>query len=480
MMQAGGGEMPENQHKGASREPVRVGMIALGCAKNLVDGELMLGHLLRAGVEVTSDPTRADVVIVNTCGFITAAKEESIDAILKVAAARREGKVRRLVVAGCMAQAYAHDLSVEIPEIDTFVGLDELSMVVEAVRGEREHHLPDQVGALRVYDSANPRLLSTPGFAYLKVAEGCNNPCTFCHIPKMRGNFRSRRVGDLVREARALEASGVKELILIAQDTTRYGEDLAIDSGLRVLIRALLKETGIPWIRFMYAYPATLDEGLFELMADNARFVPYLDIPLQHASRPVLKAMRRGGDAGSYKALIERARRIVPDLAVRTTMIVGFPGEGEDELQELVDFIEEVRFEHLGVFTYSWQEENPGADLGDPTPDEVKQERRERLMEVQSRIALEKNRALVNRRAEAIVLGPLAEMEILTEGRLRRQAPEIDGRLIINDGSAAAGSLVEVEITEAHTYDVIGRMTRVLEESGISSQTTLPVVGGRG
>jgi len=455
---------------------VTVGMISLGCAKNLVDGEVMLGRLSADGIRVTSDPAQADVVIVNTCGFITDAKAESIDSILEVAHAKKNGQVRRLVVAGCMAQAYAEELKREIPEIDSFVGLDELEHITEAVRGELANHVPDQRGAMRLYDHANPRLLSTHGYAYLKVAEGCGNPCSFCHIPAMRGNFRSRGMGDLVAEARRLEMAGVRELVLIAQDTTRYGEDLGIARGLRSLIVALLAETTIPWIRFLYAYPATLDEGLFELMADNERFVSYLDIPLQHVSRKVLKAMRRGGDARSYTELIERARATVPDIAIRTTFIVGFPGEGDAELEELIDFVEATGFDHLGVFTYSWQEENPGSSLGDPIEDELKQERRARVLEAQQAVSLARHRQLIGRTLPAIVNGPLEEMEVLTDGRLKRQAPEIDGRLIINDGTAEAGSLIEAEITEAHPYDLVGRVVRVVEPPAAMPRM-LPVVG---
>ncbi|MCU0302839.1 MAG: 30S ribosomal protein S12 methylthiotransferase RimO [Thermoanaerobaculales bacterium] len=454
----------------------RVGMISLGCAKNLVDGEVMLGHLEARGIGVTAQADDADVVVVNTCGFVTDAKAESIEAILEVVEAKRAGRVRRLVVAGCMAQAYAEELRREIPEIDAFIGLDELERVAEAVRGELADHLPDQHGAVRLYDHANPRLLSTSGYAYLKVAEGCGNPCSFCHIPAMRGDFRSRPLGDLVAEARRLEAAGVRELVLIAQDTTRYGEDLGLDHGLRRLVTALLGETEIPWIRFLYAYPSTLDEGLFDLMAEEARFVPYLDIPLQHASRPVLKAMKRGGDAQRYLRLVERARATVPDLAVRTTFIVGFPGEGRDELDELLAFVREARFDHLGVFTYSWQEENPGAALGDPVPEEVKAERQAELLEAQQAVSMAINRGLVGRTLPAIVAGPLAEMELLTEGRLRRQAPEIDGRLLINDGTAPAGALVDVEVTEAHPYDLVGRIVRVVRPPSPGPRF-LPVIG---
>jgi ribosomal protein S12 methylthiotransferase len=433
-------------------------MISLGCAKNRVDGEVMLGHLERAGAQLTSDPAAADIVVVNTCGFIDDAKRESIESILEVAQAKSEGGVRRLVVAGCMAQAYAAELREEIPEIDAFVGLDELERIVAAVRGELDRHLPDQRGALRLYDHRHPRILSTGSYAYLKVAEGCDNPCTFCHIPAMRGRFRSRPPDDLVLEARELEARGVRELVLIAQDTTRYGEDLGIRHGLREVVERLVAETAVPWIRFMYAYPATLDESLFTLMSRESRFVSYLDMPLQHANRRVLKGMKRGGDRRSYLRLIDRARAAVPEIVLRTTLIVGFPGEGESEFEELVEFVDEVRFDHLGVFTYSWQEENPGAELGDPVPEAVKQERRNRVMELQQSISLERHRELVGRTLPALVTGPLAEMELLTEARLQRQAPEIDGRLLINDGVAPAGSIVDVEITDAHPYDLVGRI----------------------
>jgi len=451
-------------------------MISLGCAKNLVDGEVMLGHLQRAGVQITADGAAADVVVVNTCGFIDDAKRESIEAILEVAAGKRKGSVRRLVVAGCMAQAYARELASEIPEIDVFVGLDELERVVEAARGELAGHLPDQRGALRLYDHQHPRLLSTSGFAYLKVAEGCDNPCAFCHIPAMRGSFRSRAPEDLLAEAQQLERQGVRELILIAQDTTRYGEDLGMGrGGLRQLVERLLAATSLPWIRFLYAYPATLDEGLLELMARDPRFLAYLDIPLQHSSRRVLKAMRRGGDGRSYLDLVGRARAMVPSIALRTTMIVGFPGEGEREFDELLEFVEQARFDHLGVFSYSWQEENPGAELGDPVPEEVKADRRDRLLAAQQAISLERNRALVGRTLPALVAGRLPEMELLTEGRLQRQAPEIDGRLLINDGTAAAGSLVEVQITEAHPYDVVGRLVAVTHAAKPRPSVVLPV-----
>ncbi len=466
----GGRRVPE-----AGKSRIKVGMIGLGCAKNLVDGEIMLGHLVREGAELVRSLDEADVVIVNTCGFITSAKEESVEAILEAARLKETGSLRRLVVAGCMSQRYGEELAREIPEIDAFVGLDELEEVVRAVRGELDGHVPVQRGALRVYDHGQPRLVSTGFYAFLKVAEGCNNPCAFCHIPRMRGAFRSRPLQDLVEEAVGLERAGVRELVLIAQDTTRYGEDLGLDHGLRRLLEALLEATDVPWIRFLYAYPATLDEGLFSLMAREPRIVSYLDIPLQHASRTVLKAMRRGGDAGTYEAMIQRARETVSRLVLRTTMIVGFPGEGEAEFEELLDFVRRVRFDHLGVFTYSWQEENPGAELGDPVPEEEKERRRARVLELQQEISHGINQGLVGRRLPALVEGELEEMPLLLRGRLQRHAPEIDGRLLINDGTAAAGSLVEVEITEAHPYDLVGRIVRILEPAP-SRPAALPVL----
>jgi ribosomal protein S12 methylthiotransferase len=375
-----------------------------------------------------------------------------------------------------MAQAYAHDLQQEIPEIDAFVGLDDLDRVVAAARGELEGQIPDQRESVRLYDHLHPRLLSTGGYAYLKVAEGCDNPCTFCHIPAMRGRFRSRMIPDLVAEALSLQVSGIRELVLVAQDTTRYGEDLGLAHGLRELIEALLEETSIPWIRFLYAYPATLDEGLFHIMRRNQRFIPYLDIPLQHVSRRVLKAMKRGGDDRSYAALIERARELVPEITLRTTFITGFPGEGEREFDELLEFVASTRFDHVGVFSYSWQEENPGAELGDPINEEVKQLRRSELLQLQQSISLERNESLVGYTLPALVAGALPEMELLTEARLRRQAPEIDGRLLINDGIAPPGSIVDVEVTEAHPYDVVGRVVSIVSPgSGVGER--LPVRG---
>ena len=452
-------------------------MIGLGCAKNLVDGEVMLGHLVERGVEVTPDLDAAEVVIVNTCGFIEDAKRESVGAILEIARRKGKGRLRRLVVAGCMAQGYAAELAAEVQEIDAFVGLDELERVPEAVLGRLGRgHLPDQHGAMKLYDHTAPRLLATGGvYAYLKVAEGCDNPCTFCHIPRMRGSFRSRPLDSLVEEARRLEEAGVRELVLVAQDTTRYGEDLGMGrAGLRRLLEALLEGTGLPWIRFLYAYPATLDQRIFPLMARESRLAPYLDIPLQHASHRVLKLMKRGGGARTYRELIAAARESVPGLAVRTTFIVGFPGEGEREFEELQRFVEDVRFDHVGVFAYSHQEENPGAALGDPVPRRTKERRRRLLMRQQERISRAMNRVLRGTEMTAIVEGASPESEYLLQGRLLGQAPEVDGRLLLSDGTGRPGDIVRVKITKTYAFDLVGEIREVLVPAPSRHRALLP------
>ena len=462
---------------GRRSQTPKVGMISLGCAKNLVDAEVMLGHLTVLGAEIVGDAADADVVIVNTCGFIDSAKQESVDAILEVAARKRAGSLKRLVVAGCMVQRYAEELRAEIPEVDAFIGLDELERAPEAVLGSlAPERLPDQQGALRLYDHTAPRMLATGGvYAYLKVAEGCDNPCTFCHIPAMRGRFRSRSVSSLVAEAQRLEAAGVTEVVLVAQDTTRYGEDLGLGrQGLRRLLEALLAGTTVPWLRFLYAYPATLDEGIFSLMRAEPRLLPYLDIPLQHASRKVLKLMKRGGDARSYRALIERGRAAVPGLAVRTTFIVGFPGEGEEEFAELERFVAEVGFDHVGVFAYSWQPENPGAELGDPVPRRTKERRLRAIMRQQEAISRARHRALKGTRVTALVEGASQESELLLQGRLAQQAPEVDGRVVFSDGTAGAGDLVTAVIRKTYAFDLVAEIEEGVRPAAARRSLVLP------
>ncbi len=440
-----------------------VGVVSLGCPKNLVDTEVMLGHLARAGHAIVPDE-RASVVLVNTCGFIDQAREESVQAILEQVERKNRGEIDRVIVAGCMVQKYGRELESEIPEVDAFLGLDELEKAPAAAAGlPTVPRFTDKPLATRLYDEAAPRLLSRRrGYAYLKVGEGCDNPCTFCTIPQMRGFQRSRTVESLVAEARTLEAQGVRELVLISQDTTRYGEDLGWKRlGLARLVETLLERTDFPWIRFLYAYPKTLDDSVLELMARQPRFVPYVDIPLQHVSRSVLSRMRRGGDAASYRDMIARMRERVPDIAIRTTFIVGFPGEGEEEYRELCEFVRNVELDNVGAFAYSPEPGSASEPLGDPVPAAEKARRRDFLLSLQKPIARKKNRALKGRRVEAIVEGPCEETEHLLEGRLRSQAPEIDGRLLINDTGGrdvAAGQIVSVQITGAYDYDLVGRV----------------------
>jgi ribosomal protein S12 methylthiotransferase len=431
-------------------------MISLGCPKNLVDSEIMLGELARRGYEVVNDLETAETVVVNTCAFIEEAQQESIDTILEVVGRKGQG-VEKVLVAGCMVNRFGDQLAKEIPEIDGFVGLDQLRDVGEVVQIGGGAPLP--APSHLVFDHTAPRLLTTRGHAYLKVAEGCNNPCTFCAIPLWRGRFRSRTIESLVAEAKQLEAAGIAELNLIAQDTTRYGEDLGLRRhGLVRLVEALLQETSIPWIRFLYAYPTTLDEDLLRLMGSEERFCSYLDMPLQHSHGEILAAMRRGGDAKRYLRLLERARELAPDVFLRSTFIVGFPGETEACFRDLVGFVEQARFDHLGAFAYSPEEGTPGAALGGRVPKGTQRRRLRQLLEAQRPIALEARQRLVGRRLTVLVEGPCEESEHLLQGRHQGQAPQIDGRVLINDGAAPAGTLVEVEITEAFADDMVGRV----------------------
>ncbi len=462
----------------------RVGLVSLGCPKNHVDSEIMLGELREKGYELVEDLDQADTLIINTCGFIDEAKEESIDAILEAAGRKasaaesaEEGGLKKLLVAGCMVNMYGEDLGSEIPEIDGFISLDDLRRVGDIVdsgagsAGTGAENAADdliRIGTAPapppgpshvVFDHTAPRLLTTRGYAYLKVAEGCNNPCTFCAIPTLRGLFRSRTIDSLVQEARQIEEQGISELCLVAQDTTRYGEDLDYGKhGLLRLVEALLEETQIPWIRFLYAYPTTLDEGLLALMGQEERFLSYVDMPLQHSHPAMLKAMRRGGNPGRYLRQLVKARELAPDIFLRTTFIVGFPGETEEHFEHLIDFVEEARFDHLGAFVYSPEEGTPGAELPDRVPRKIARERYERLLEVQRPIALEQRERLVGSTLQVMVEGVCEESEHLLQGRHHGMAPGIDGRLLINDGVAPAGTLVEVEVSEAFADDLVGHI----------------------
>ena len=457
----------------------RVALVTLGCAKNLLDSEVMAGVLARRGYALTGDPAEAEVVLVNTCGFIGPAKEEGVNTILDLARHRRDGNCRQLVVAGCLAQRYAGELAEEIPEIDRIVGLDQVAQIgdlLEEIPDRMPDGTPDgrvgRVGRIParrtpplradhsvtwLYDHETPRLRSTPPHtAYLKVAEGCDYPCTFCVIPQIRGRFRSRTPESVVAEAEALAAAGAKELVLVAQDTTAYGTDRGLRHGLASLLRQLAAVEGVRWVRFLYAYPTTLDDRVLEAMAEVPEVCRYVDLPLQHASRRVLRDMRRPGNRQSNERLLERIRRRAPGVAIRSTFIVGFPGETETEFRELCDFVAEAEFDALGAFTYS-NEESAASFVAEETVSEAeKEERRARLMELQEGIAVRRHRELVGTVAPVLVDGPPEESELLLAGRTEGQAPEVDARVLIVDGEAPVGEFVRVRFTEGHAADLVG------------------------
>ena len=362
----------------------KIGFISLGCPKNLVDSEVMMGQLKQAGYEITNDEGEAETLVVNTCGFIDAAKQESINAILEAARLKAEGKCQRLVVAGCLVERYREELRAELPEVDAFIGTSQINDITQ-VCDERVNtrQLPvitlGNQSATYLYDESTPRVLATPGYsAYIKIAEGCDRPCAFCFIPQMRGHFRSRRFGSVVAEARALVAQGVKELILVAQDSSRYGEDLGQQDGLAHLLRELARLEGVEWVRVMYTYPTHISDLFLDVLAREPKAVKYLDLPLQHAAQNVLRLMRRGGTRASLERLIERVRARVPGLAIRTTFITGFPGETEEDFAELLAFVRNVEFDRVGVFTYSDEEGTPAYSLPDKVDPRVATRRRAR------------------------------------------------------------------------------------------------------
>ncbi len=451
----------------------RVGLISLGCPKNRVDSEIMLGELERQGYTLVSDVDEAQTVIVNTCGFIDEAKEESIEAILEIAG--RKDTIGKLLVAGCMVNRHGEELAREIPEIDGFIGLDDLRAVGSLVElgpsggvGQAGPPTPSHA----VFDHTAPRKLTTRGYGYLKVAEGCNNPCTFCAIPLWRGRFRSRSVESLVTEARQLGEAGALEICLVAQDTTRYGEDLGLGRhGMVRLVESLLAETEIPWIRFLYAYPTTLDDDLLRLMGAEERFVSYVDMPLQHSHPEILRAMKRGGTAERYLDQLARARELAPDIFLRSTFIVGFPGETREHFDHLLRFVEQARFDHLGGFVFSPQEDTPSAELASRVPRATAERRYGELLELQRPISLERRERLLGTTLRVLVEGPCSETEHLLEGRHHGMAPEIDGRLLINDGFVDPPGLVEVEITEAFADDLVGKIVPAKAERVTVAET---------
>jgi ribosomal protein S12 methylthiotransferase len=447
----------------------KVGFVSLGCPKNLVDSEVMMGQLKQSGYEITANAADAETVVVNTCGFIDSAKKESIDAILEAARLKTEGHAKRLIVAGCLVERYRDELKAELPEVDAFIGTNQINDILAVCNpATNTRSLPIvQLGnqsATYLYDESTPRVLATPShYAFVKIAEGCDRPCAFCFIPQMRGHFRSRRFGSIVAEAHQLAEEGVKELILVAQDSSRYGEDLGKPDALARLLRELARVDGIEWVRVMYTYPTHISDAFLDVLAEESRAVKYLDMPLQHASQNVLKLMKRGGNRKSLERLIERVRRRVPGIAVRTTFITGFPGETEEDFAELLGFVKTVEFDRVGVFTYSDEEGTPAFELPEKVPARVAARRRTALMKEQRRISRRKNKARVGEVVRVLFEGESKESELLWQGRLETQAPDIDGCVLINDVPdgllPSPGDFVNVEITEGHEYDLIGRIS---------------------
>jgi ribosomal protein S12 methylthiotransferase len=465
---------------------MKIGLVSLGCPKNLVDSEVMLGLAQQAGHELTNDPAAADVLIVNTCAFIDNAKQESIDTILEMARHKTSGSCQRLVVTGCLAERYREELKKEIPEIDAVLGTGEVPQIVGAIAGgampltfhgssfdklrtsepsRNALALSPSKGELPtyIYDADTPRYLATPKhYAYIKIAEGCDYKCAFCIIPTLRGNYRSRPADLIVREARALAARGVKELLLISQDTTFYGIDRGERGALARLLRELNTVDGLEWIRLLYLYPTTIDEDTLAAMADCDKVCKYIDLPLQHASDAVLKRMKRPGNRTTYDRLLTRIRTRVPGVALRTTFIVGFPGETEADVAELCEFVSDHAFDHVGVFTYSHEEGTSAYGLSDDVPARTKKARRGRVMRLQKGLVHTRLRRSVGQRGRIVIDGPSADHDLVLKGRLAGQAPDIDAGVVLTDcdpSSYRAGDFAEVEFVGARGYDLIARPT---------------------
>jgi len=436
-------------------------LVSLGCAKNLVDSEMMLGILEGGGYQVVQDPDQAELLLVNTCGFIRPALEEAVDEILRLAEFKQDGSDRKLVVTGCMVQRYGEELVQELPEVDLFIGIDDEIRILELLDGLKSGSRCIVTHPSRfVVSSTLPRRLSTPFFrSYLKITEGCDNRCTYCMIPSIRGRLRSRPIDDLVTEAHALDRSGVRELTLIAQDLTAYGDDLDAGDNLVALLQALLAATEIPWLRLLYLYPVSTTSELLQLMANSPRILPYLDIPFQHASNSVLRKMARQYGRRDLEELVTMIRRYLPDCAIRTTMLVGFPGETEQDIVELLDCLQHWQLDHVGVFAYEDEEGAAATGLSAKVLDEEKQQRFSRVMELQAEISKRKLQQYLGKEERVLVEGVSKETDLLLEGRTRYQAPDIDGCVYINEGSANPGDIVTVRITEAHVYDLVGGIT---------------------
>jgi ribosomal protein S12 methylthiotransferase len=473
-------------------QPTKVGFVSLGCPKNLVDSEVMMGMLAQAGAELTPRTDDADVIVVNTCSFIDRAQRESVDTILEMARLKSSGKAQKLVVAGCLVERYRNEISKNIPEVDAVVGTGELENILSAtgvrqaqpsdspfviLQSRPEGVLREQQGRFSreswdgavadlpnyLYNETTPRILATPKHsAYIKIAEGCDHPCSFCIIPQLRGKCRSRRFESVIAEAKQLANSGVREITLIGQDTTCYGEDLGLKDGLALLLEKLAGIENLRWIRFLYAYPNKITGRLLETIAGHDKICSYIDVPLQHASASALKRMKRGGGADLFLRSIEKMRRVIPDTTLRTSFIVGFPGETREEFKELCDFVREAQFDWMGTFGYSDEEGAAAHGLEDKIPAREIERRRKRLMEIQRQISVQRKAALVGKEFDLLLEGTSEESDLLLEGRTVMHAPEIDGKVFVNDvpdgRELEPGQFYRCEITEAHDYDLVARI----------------------
>ena len=437
----------------------KIGFVSLGCEKNLVDTEVMMGLLNQRGYQITPEPQTADIIVVNTCGFIDKAKQESIDTILEMAEYKNSGNCSRLVVTGCLVERYRSEIQKEIPEVDAVLGTTQIESIIQLC----ENTEPPKIdNPYYLYDEHSPRLLTTPRFtAYIKIAEGCDRPCTFCIIPKIRGHYRSRPISSILNEARFLAENGVKEIVLISQETTKYGDDIGLKHGISDLLRQLAAIEGLRWIRFLYCFPSQVDESLLDTLREEEKVCSYIDMPLQHANGRLLKSMQRGGNADSLRRFVEHIRQKVPGVTMRTSMIVGYPGETEEEFAELCHFVEEMEFDRLGTFTYS-DEEGTGSYLLDgKLLSRTINQRKNRLMRLQAKISKKKNRQLIGKRFPLLVEGHSEETDLLWQGRMESQAPRIDGVVLINDVEGEmpqAGEFRTVEIAQSMEYDLMGKL----------------------
>ena len=476
----------------AAPAPPKVGFVSLGCPKNLVDSEVMMGMLAQAGADLVARAEDADVIVVNTCSFIESAQQESVNAILEMARHKNDGRARKLIVAGCLVERFRGDIQKNIPEVDALVGTGELENVLAAagIAPQPAPNSPFKIfpsraegdaraaqgrfsreswdGAIAdlpnyLYDEATPRVLATPKYtAYVKIAEGCDHPCSFCIIPQLRGKFRSRRFESVVAEVERLARGGVREVTLIGQDTTCYGEDFGLKDGLALLLEKLAGIEGLRWIRFLYAYPNKITGRLLETIAAHDKICSYMDVPLQHASATVLKAMKRGGGADVFLRSIEKMRRTISDVTLRTSFIVGFPGETEKEFEELCEFVREAKFDWMGAFSYSDQEGAGAYGSDDKLAARVIEQRRKHLMQIQKRISKKNKKALIGKEFDLLLGGMSEESDFLLEGRTAMHAPEIDGKVFVNDVREGlepkAGEFYRCQITEAHDYDLVAKI----------------------